>query len=143
MSESTPIPMSHKVISILAILWNLFGVLSFLGHAFMQEQTNATLNDAQRAYMEGFPAWGYIVFGTAVTTGILGAIGLLMRKSWTPLVFTISLLAILVNQFYPIVATNYMEIFGSSSIFMPIIITAIGAALLFYSKQCDKKGWLS
>ena len=91
--------------------------------------------------MEGYPDWSYIVFGAAVTTSILGAIGLLMRKSWTPMLFMISLVAILINQFYPIVATNYMEVFGSEGIYMPIILTAIGAALLFYAKQCAKKGW--
>lgn len=141
MSEQS-ITKSHKIISILAILWNIFGVFSFIIHAFFQEASNAGLNDAQREYMDGFPTWGYIVFGAAVTTGLIGAIGLMMRKRWTPLLFTISLIAIIINQFYPIVFTNYMEVFGSGSIGLPIVITAIAVALLIYARQCEKRDWL-
>ncbi len=140
---STQVPISHKIISILAILWNIFGVLSFLGHAFLSEQTNAALNDAQREYMEQFPTWGMIIFGTAVTTGIIASIGLLLRKSWTPLLFLISLIAILINQFYPILFTNYMELFGPTSWVLPVVITGIGLALLIYSKRCEQKGWFA
>ncbi len=141
MSEQN-IPTSHKIISILAIIWNIFGVMSFIGHSFFQEAASAGLNEAQQAYMESYPTWGYLIFGTAVTTGLLGAIGLLMKKSWTTMLFTISLIAIIINQFYPILFTDYMEVFGSGSIWLPIIITLIGVALLIYAKGCEKKGWL-
>lgn len=136
------LPKSHKIISILAIIWNIFGVLSFVVHTFFQEAASAGLNEAQQAYMSGYPGWGYLVFGTAVTTGLLGSIGLLLRKSWTPMLFMISLVAIIINQFYPILFTDYMEAFGTGSIGMPIIITVIGLALLLYAKSCQKKGWL-
>jgi len=143
-ATSTPIPNSFKIIGILAVVWNLFGVFSFLSHAFFSDQAFADMTDDQVAYMQDFPAWAYVVFGTAVTTGLLGAIGLVMKKKWSVLLFTISLVTILINQFYPILFTNYMEIFGGmSTLTLPVIITAIGALLLWYAKQCDAKEWLS
>jgi|GEM_PF-3835998 len=45
MSDNS-IPTSHKVISIIAILWNIFGVMSFMVHAFMPETASAGLNEA-------------------------------------------------------------------------------------------------
>lgn len=144
MSTETQVPTSFKVIAILAILWNLFGVFSFVGHAFMPEQAFAGMTSDQKDYMDTFPAWGYIVFGTAVTTGILGSIGLFMRKKWAGLLFLISFVAILINQFYPILFTNYMEVFGgASTLTLPVILTAVSIALWYYAKQCDAKGWMS
>ena len=144
MTDQTQIPVSFKVIAILAILWNIFGVFSFLGHAFMPEQAFAGMTAEQISYMDTFPAWGFIVFGTAVTTGSLGSIGLLLKKKWAVLLFLISIIAILINQFYPILFTDYMDIFGgTSTLGLPIVITAVGGALWFYAKQCDAKGWLS
>ena len=144
MSTTISIPTSFKVIAILAILWNLFGVFSFVGHAFMPDQAFADMTPDQKAYMATFPAWGYIVFGTAVTTGLLGSIGLLMRKKWSVLVFLISIVAILINQFYPILFTDYMEVFGgASTLTLPIILIAVSIALWYYAKQCDAKGWLA
>ena len=144
MTDQSPIPTSFKVIAILAILWNIFGVFSFLGHAFMPEQAFAEMTADQKTYMDGFPAWGFIVFGTAVTTGLLGSIGLLLRKKWAVLLFLISIITILINQFYPILFTDYMDIFGgASTLGLPITITAVGIALWYYAKQCYAKGWLS
>ncbi|MFT4568605.1 MAG: hypothetical protein ACI9FN_003574 [Saprospiraceae bacterium] len=144
MTDSLQIPTSFKIIAVLAILWNLFGVFSFIGHAFIPEQTFAGMTADQKTFMDGYPAWGFIVFGTAVTTGLLGSIGLLLRKKWAILLFLISLITLLINQFYPILFTNYMEIFGgASTLILPIILAAVAIALWYYAKQCDAKGWLS
>lgn len=144
MSTNTIVPTSYKIISVLAILWNLFGMFSFLGHAFAPEQAFAGMNEDQQAYMREFPAWGYIVFGTAVTTGILGSIGLLLKKKWSTLVLLISLVTILINQLYPFLFTNYMSIFGgATTLILPLIITAVGIALWYYARQSAAKGWLS
>ena len=144
MTDQTQIPVSFKVIAIFAIIWNIAGIYSFIGHAFIPETTFSGMTIDQKAYMDGFPAWGYIVFGTAVTTGLLGSIGLFLRKKWSILLFLISLISLIINQFYPILFTNYMEIFGgASTLILPIILTAVAIALWYYAKQCDSKGWLS
>jgi hypothetical protein len=144
MTTQSNLPVSIKVISVIAILWNLFGVASFVMHAFFKEMSNAGLNEAQISYMESFPGWAYIIFGTAVTTGLLGSIGLFFRKKWTPLLFLISLITLVINQFHPILFTNYMEIFGGiTSIIFPVIITALGVYFWYYSRSADQKGWLN
>lgn len=144
MVNTIKIPTSFKIIAVLAILWNLFGVFSFVGHAFIPEQAFAGMTAEQKTFMDGFPAWGYIIFGTAVTTGLLGSIGLLLRKRWSILLFLISIVTILINQFYPILFTNYMEVFGgASTLTLPIILVAVAIGLWYYAKQCDAKGWLS
>jgi len=144
MTNTTQVPTVFKIIAVLAVLWNLFGVFSFVGHAFMPEQAFAEMTADQKTYMSNFPAWGFIVFGTAVTTGLLGSIGLLMRKKWSVLLFLISIITIIINQFYPILFTDFMEIFGgASTLVLPLIITAVGIALWLYAKQCHAKGWLS
>lgn len=135
------IPTLHWIVAILAILWNLFGVLSFIGHAFLSDTAFSGMTVEQQVYMTQFPTWGYVVFGAAVTTGILGAIGLLMRKRWAALPLTISLVFVLINQFYPIVATNYMEVFGAKSIYFPIFISLMSALQLLYARYMGKQHW--
>ena len=70
-TTSAPIPTSFKVIGILAILWNIFGVFSFIGHTFFSEQAFEGMTDDQVAYMQSYPSWGYIVFAIAVFAGLL------------------------------------------------------------------------
>lgn len=135
---------SHKIVGIAAILWNIFGVLSFISHTFISEQAWAGLNADQTAFMESTPMWSHIVFGIATLSGLAGAIGLLMRKKWCVPVLLISLITILINQLYPILFTDFMALFGGvSTLVLPMIIIAIAAVLYWYARKLDTAGRLS
>ena len=52
--------------------------------------------EAMQPIYDTQPMWLYVVFAVAVLTGLVGCIGLLLRKSWCDPVFLISLIAVII-----------------------------------------------
>jgi len=69
---------SFWVISAVALIWNVMGVINY----FMQMNADAlaTYPEAERAIVEGRPAWATGAFAIAVFGGAVGGLLLLLRK---------------------------------------------------------------
>ncbi len=74
------IPKWFWAVAIFFLLWNIMGVLSFLGHTFISSETIAELPEKEQALYGEHPLWTSIVFAIAVLTGFAGSIGLLLKK---------------------------------------------------------------
>ena len=132
------------IIAIIALLWNLMGTFQYLTTTILKDTLYETLNDAQIALFETMPMWHTVIFGIAVATGLIGAILLLMRKKMAILMFTVSLIAVIIQMSYWIFATDVIEVYGiNNAVTMPIIVVITAAVLLMYSKTAARKGWLS
>ena len=134
---------SFWIISVIALLWNLTGIMSFTMDITMSAEALAALPDAQRELYESTPVWLKFVYGVAVFSGLLGSILLLMRKSSAKRVFMVSLIAILIQMLYSLFMTSSVEAFGAASIIMPIIVIGIGVFLVWYAGHAKTKGWLN
>jgi len=143
MSESTNKPgIGFWVISIIALIWNLMGILNYIGQAYMTDDMKALLEEGQRQYMETVPAWATAAFAIAVFAGFLGCLLLIFRKKFTKTVLLISLIGALVQMSYGF-TSGIKDVYGPGGIAMPIIIIGLSVFLVWYSKFVDKKGWLS
>ena len=141
--QNTTLPTSFWVISVIALVWNIMGVYSFYIQTFISESQLDAMTAEQIAVYESFPSWIYWIFGVAVFGGLLGSIGLLMKKGWCKPLFVISLVAIIIQMGYAFLLTDHMEVYGPSSLIVPLAIIAVAAFLVYYSKQCAEKGWLT
>lgn len=135
-------PKSFWVITILALLWNLMGVLQFIGATFMLDAMVENLPEAQATLYKSIPSWYTIIFAIAVFSGLLGCITMLLRKKIAVALFGISLVAVLVAQGYWVLGTDVMEVIGTSSIIMPMLVIAISIFLYFYNKGAVGNQWL-
>lgn len=135
-------PKSFWVISVLALLWNFMGVFQFYLATFSLDAMVESLPDAQADLYRGIPTWYTVIFAIAVFSGLLGCITMLLRKKITVALFGISLLAVLVAQGYWILGTEAIDIIGTSSVIMPLVVIAISIFLYFYNKGAVKNGWL-
>lgn len=97
--------------------------------------------DQQAAY-SNIPVWSTIAFAIAVFGGTLGSALLLAKKSFALPVFTVSLMAILIQQYYNFIVINSVEIMGSSAVFMPLFVVVIAILLLCVSFKGKQQGWL-
>src|SRR5262245_35499538 len=93
-------PGAFKVVAIIALIWMLFGVAAWVMDLVTDESQVASLSDAQRQLYAARPTWLFVDYGVAVFTGLLGTIGLLMRKRWATTLFVISLIAVVVQFGY-------------------------------------------
>ena len=143
MTNSTNKPTTgFWIIGVLALLWNLMGVMQYLIQAYMTDETLQALPEAERALYEDAPAWVTGAFAIAVFGGLLGCILLLLRKKSATTLFLISMAGILVQMTYSLFMSNAREVYGTTALLMPLMVLAIGAFLIWYSKQMTAKGIL-
>jgi len=132
------------IIAVIALIWNVMGVMRYLQQAYKSESFRAIFNEEQLALIDSTPVWVTGVFAVAVFSGVLGCILLLLRKKWATPVFLVSLLAVLIQMGNSFFMTNAVEVFGTfEAIIMPIIVIAIAIFLYWWSKRCAANGWIS
>ena len=133
---------SFWVIGAIALIWNVMGVINL----FMQMNADAlaAMPEAQRAIIEGRPAWATGAFAIAVFGGALGCLLLLLRKSAAYYLFIASLLGMIVHMIPYLGMAGSTIDFGPFEISMYILMPlAVAAFLIWYSKQAESKGWIS
>jgi hypothetical protein len=136
-------PASFWIIAIIALLWNIIGIGSFVMNVMITPEMLEALPEAERELMLSTPVWLKFVYGVAVFSGLLGSILLLMKKASAYRVFLVSLVAILIQMLYSILFTASMEVYGITALIMPVVVIAIALFLLWYSRLAIKKGWLA
>ncbi|WOC40161.1 hypothetical protein [Polaribacter sp. HL-MS24] len=142
MSQSNKPNIVFWILSIVALVWNIMGVLNYIGQAFITDDLKALLPENQRLYMESVPAWATAAFAFAVFAGVLGSLLLLLRKKIAKTFFIISLLGVLVQMTHGFMS-EIKDVYGLGGIAMPILIIGFAVFLVWYSRLVDSKGWLS
>ena len=136
-------PTWYWVVSGLAVLWMLFGVMAWVMDLMTDEASLAELSEAQRQLFAARPQWLFVVYGVAIFSGLAGAIGLLLRKSWASMLFGLSLAAIIIQFGYTFFAMRAVELLGAAAaIPFPLVIFLIGVALLWFARRSRKAGWI-
>lgn len=141
---TTKPPAWFWIVSVVALLWNLMGAMAYLTQAFITDEGKAMMPTDQLELLENTPAWATAAFAIAVWGGVLGCIGLLVRKKWARPVLLLSLLGILVQMAYAFFMTNATEVYGVvQGVVMPLLLIGIGIGLVLFAKSSQNKGWIS
>jgi hypothetical protein len=135
-------PAWFKVVAVLALLWNLLGCLAFFSDLRLSPEDLAKLPEAQQALYAMRPGWAVAATAIAVFGGVLGAVGLLVRRKWALPVFALSLLGILVQDFGLFVLAKGASLAGPVAVVMQGIVLAIGIGLVVLSRKAIARGWL-
>ena len=145
MSDQTLIklPTWFWIVAVAALLWNLLGVMAFVGQVTLTPEALAKMEPGERALYENVPIWATIAFALAVFGGALGCVLLLLRKGLASTVFLISLIGIVVQMGYNFLLSGSLAVYGPGALAMPVMILIIGAGLLLFSKHAAKVGWIS
>lgn len=137
-------PRWYWIVSGLAVLWMLFGVMAWFMDYMTDEAAMAQMSEAQRQLFLSRPQWIFIVYGIAIFSGLAGTIGLLMRKAWATPALGISLAAVIVQFGYTFLVMDAIRLLGAAVVLpFPIVIFAIGVALLWFSLFSKKRGWVA
>lgn len=127
----------------MALVWNLMGVFNYLTQAFMTNEVLASLPEDQQLLYEDVPAWVTAAFATAVFSGTLGAILLLLKKKVASTFFILSFVGIIIQMTYGLMISENTNSYGPLGLLMPLMIIAIGGYLIWYSKKATEHRWLS
>jgi hypothetical protein len=126
-----------------ALVWNLIGLVFYIGEVTMSPEALAALTEAQQEFFLSTPTWATAAFATAVNAGALGSLFLLLRKTWAVPTLVISLVAIVIQYVDAFVLRDAYGVVGVSSLVIPTMVFVIGIALLLYARMTKERGWLS
>ncbi|WNC67289.1 hypothetical protein RI845_12245 [Thalassotalea nanhaiensis] len=126
-NTSTNIPKWFTVVAVLALLWNLMGVMAFL------QDPGAT---------PATPIWVTMAFAFAVFGGALGCLLLLLKQALAKIILIISLASVLVQMFHAYFISNAWEVFGPGGAIMPVMVIVIAIYLVWLSQMAMQKSWL-
>lgn len=118
----------YWTVAVVALVWNLIGVATYLGSVMGETATAPAM-----------PAWVTGAYAIAVFGGTFGAVGLLLRKAWAVPLFALSLVAVIAQWGYILIAME-MEPAG---LVLPVLILLIAAYLLWAAISAKNKGWLA
>lgn len=136
-------PMHLWIVGVLALLWNFMGCFDYLATQLKLESYMGNFSEQQLEYFYGIPAWAVSGWAIAVWIGIVGTVGLLMRRKWSVIAFIISLVGLALSSIYTVGMSNGLEIMGTSGTVMTVLIWVISIFLVWYSKQQAKAGVLT
>jgi len=126
----------------LALLFEAFGCYSYLTDVTRSPEAMAQLPLDQRRMMEAMPSWIYAAYAVAVWGGLIGTIGLLLRRRWAVPALGLSLLGVIV-QFGGIFAVpKIRQVTPSDAMIVPLVIIAICALIYGLAHHSRRRGWL-
>ena len=137
------VPKWFTAIAIVALLWNLLGCLAFFADLQLSPQDVAKLSPAQQALYNARPGWAVAATALAVFGGAIGCVGLLLRKKWAFILFCLSLVGILAQDFGLFVLVNGATLAGAVAVIMQLLVLAIAIGLVFLSRLAIARGWLA
>jgi len=138
----TKAPKWFMIVAIIALVWNLLGVVAYMMQVTMSPEALNELPEAERLMYENIPVWVTSAFAFAVFGGSLGSLALVLKKKFAIPLFTISLLGVLIQMYYTFFMTNFTEITESSNVIMSVLVIVIAIALLVLSRSAAKKNWI-
>lgn len=142
MTTKVQIPIWFWVVSVIALLWNLMGLFAFYADMTISEEMLSTLTPEHQALYTNQPLWVKIAFGGAVILGVLGCIGLLMRKKWSTQLLLLSAACVLAQMAHSFMSNAY-EIVGGNAMMMGIVVLVFALFLIWFSRHALVKGYLN
>jgi hypothetical protein len=137
-----PTPGWFRLVAVLAVLWNLVGVWTYLSKVGMAPPM-MEMSPEEVALAASMPSWATAAFAVAVFGGLLGSLGLLLGKAWARLLLVLSLLGMFGQFGWWLLMSGAMERMGASSAGMPAVVVLIGILLLWLANTGVKRGWLT
>ncbi len=131
------------IVAILGLLWEAFGVATYLMHVGVLPMNTGAMSAAEVQLNESMPSWATAAYAVAVFAGLIGALGLVLRKGWSRTLLFLSLLALLVQFGWWLLMSGAMEVIGPSMIAMPAVVIVVGVVLVFVANLAGKRGWLT
>lgn len=136
-------PKWFKPAAIIALLWNLMGCAAYISDVTMSPEAMAQLTEAQQALYASRPAWAISATAIAVWGGALGSLGLILRKRWAFVVLVISLLGVIVQDFYLFQNQQVAADYGNAAFVMQGLVLLVSIGLVWLARKATQAGWLS
>lgn len=133
-SAATP-GWQYWTVATLGFLWNCFGAYLYILTKQGDAALMATVPPAMRDYIATMPTWAHIGWSLGIWGSFLGSVLLLLRSRWAVQAFLVSLLGAVLS-FAAQARAGVLEPA------QPVMVLAVIALLLWYSRRAERSGIL-
>ena len=133
-------PAWFRIVALLAVLWNAFGFFQYLSTVGLFGDPMNGMTDVQRAAAESIPPAIIGAFAIGTLAGLIGSLGLLLRKSWALPILVLSLLGCVALEGWIVFLSGALEAFGG--IALPATIVLVALLLAWLAWHARQRGWL-
>lgn len=134
------VPAWFWAVAIGALLFEAAGAFLFANSLTLDP---ATLPLDQRAIYDATPQWMTIAWAVAIGSGLIGAVGLIMRRRFAELTLLVSVIAVAVQFSGIFLVKQLRELTPEDHLLVPIVILVLAYAIWQTSKLARRKGWLA
>lgn len=135
-------PGSLWIVGVLALLWNLLGLASFVFQLLLPAEALQAMPAEQRAVHEAAPGWLYLFYGIATIGGVLGSLALLLRRRWATVVFLVALLGLIAQICASYATTPSWAASGAAGLGFSLFLILVATLLWWFSAAMKKRGVL-
>jgi hypothetical protein len=139
-STKPAVPVWFWAVAIGALLFEAAGALLFANSLTLDP---ATLPLDQRAVYDATPQWMTIAWAVAIGAGLVGAVGLIMRRRFAEPALLVSLIAVAVQFSGIFLVKQIRELTPEDHLLVPVIILVLAYAIWQAAKLARRKSWLS
>jgi hypothetical protein len=133
------VPAWYWTAAIAALLFEAAGALLFINSLLLDP---ATLPLDQRAVYEATPQWMTFAWAAAIGAGLIGAIGLLVRRRFAEPLLLISAIAVAVQFSGLFLVKQLRELTPEDHLLVPVVILVLAYAFWQTAKLARRRGWL-
>jgi CHASE2 domain-containing sensor protein len=137
-----PLPKWFTPAAIAATLWMAFGCFAYITEMTATPAVMAQASAAERAIMEGRPAWSAAAFAIAVWGGLLGTLLLVLRRALALPLLWLAFAAMLVSYLWPVALSEVAALFSGAEWGLTAMIVVAQAAILWLGTRAKRSGWL-
>lgn len=149
-SESaTKPPVSFWAISIVLLFWGLaygflvaFTLLLSTPEDWSELVANGVIKQEYADYIAGIPTWVMAITVVVAITRFLGAVGLLLRRSWALPSYAMSMGLVFVIMFRGFVLANVASVIRDSQIAVELLFIALSIFAVWFARDNKIKGIL-
>jgi hypothetical protein len=127
---------------VVAMLWNALGCMAYLADVRITPEEIAAMPLAQQQLVAARPTWAVAGSAIAVWAGLLGSLGLVLRRRWAYPLLIASLLGVLVQDYAMFVVARIVDVMGVVPLVLQSLVLLIAVLLVLLARKGVKQGWL-
>lgn len=136
-------PKWFKPVAIAAIVWNALGCFSYLMDVRLTAEDIAALSPQMQALYASRTAWAVSATAIAVWGGLVGSLGLFLRKRWATLFLVASLFGVIVQDIGLFVLSDAASAAGPSAFGLQGLVLVVAIGLVLLGRKAARQGWLA
>jgi hypothetical protein len=136
-------PLWFTAVVVVALLWNILGLLAVLADLRLSAADIAALPAQQQALYKARPLWSVGASIVAVVGGTLGCLALLLRKRLSLILLYASLVGVVFQDIGIFIVAGAGKVANPVPFILQGLVLIVSVGLIFLGRRAAGRSWLS